>query len=612
MPEPTTLILGGIAVYSFLKGRGGSAVPTSQQIAQAPATATSGLQPVSIVPPGSLATPIADANLQAGLGISQAIGSGVAVAPDQIVVPSDLVALLDNDTALKMRAYAALNPNDFQIFLDRYADRVQLRNDLVLQRLTDPPGAPPMQPTPGMLVGLGSAAYRVAQAINGVAAGKSVDVFGLSASVAGQIPGLNPDFISSLQGLAMGYRAISTLNDVLGIAAANSVDVLNFSAMTAAGAYPGLAALPLSGVLMAVGLVVDIGFTIIGDKPDMQKAIDVALDVASLACLFIPVIGVVIAIVIQIVKFIIDLFGEDLFGGGMSHEQREQLEAARYGANLNPIFPEIANSYTPRELHRTIANWTSGYCGGIHVIAMGVNLILKEGDVVMVGGKPLTITGQMGTGAPVLLPPGATQTTLGIGDNGANGGACYWLQGTPFAAMTNDEMALAIATYGGPNGFIAEAQVGIREDMKDQFNTPVEQTLQARAANMRTFIDHHFTLDQIDTVAAEYRAQPHLGALAGAFGWATWQEFFASVVDQEWQVFNFTTTHGSLSDFAHQNGYPTMYAFRAAALAPFEDRYSRGMGALSNLAANVAAVTASQQSYLTQTAVAQQAFTSGP
>lgn len=611
MPEPVTLVIGGIALYGLLKPK---AVPTPAQVAAAPAASTSGLQPVSVVPAGSMATPTGTVNNQvAGVTLGDTMAGPLPVHPDQLAVPTDLVAMLDNNTAMQMRAYAALNPNDFQIFLDRYADRVTLRNDMVLERLTDPPDAPPMQPTPGMLVSMGSAAYRVAQAINGVAAGKSVDVFGVAASAAGAIPGMNPDFISSLQGLALGYRAISSLTQVMDIAAANSVDVLNFTAMTAAGAYPGLAALPLSGVLMAVGLVVDIGFTIIGDKPDMQKAIDVALDVASLAVLFIPVIGVVIAIVIQLVKFIIDLFGNDLFGGGMSHEQREALETARYGANLNPIFPEIANAYTPRELHRTLANWTSGYCGGIHVVAMGVNLILKEGDVVPVGGRPLTITAAMGTGAPVLLPDGTTGVvTLGIGDNGANGGACYWLQGSPFAAMTNDEMAIAIAKYGGPNGFIAEAQAGIAEWRKDQFNTPVENACQARAANMRTFIDHGFSLDQIDMVAAEYRAQPHLNALAAAYGWATWQEFFASVVNTEWLAFNFTTSHGSLTDFAHQNGYPTMYAFRAAALVPFEDRYTRGINAVAAINASAAAVTTSQQQYMTAVGAAQQAFTSGP
>lgn len=595
MPEPVTLIVGGIALYGLLKSKTGGAVPTPAQVAAAPATSTGGLQPVSVVPAGSMATPTGTVNNQvAGVTLGDTMAGPLPVHPDQLV-PSDLVAALDNNTALQMRAYAALNPNDFQVFLDRYADRVVLRNDMVMERLTDPPGAQPMQPTPGMIVGMGSAAYRVAQAINGVAAGKSVDVFGVAASAAGAIPGMNQDFVSSLQGLALGYRAISSLTQVLDIAAANGVSVMNFTAMVGAGAYPGLMALPLSGVLMAVGLVVDIGFTIIGDKPDLQKAIDVALDVASLACLFIPVIGVVIAIVIQLVKFIIDLFGEDLFGGGMSHEQREALETARYGENLNPMFPEIANSYTPRELHRTLANWTSGYCGGIHVVAMGVNLILKEGDVVQVGGQPLTITAAMGTGAPVLLPDGTTGVvTLGIGDNGVNGGACYWLQGSPFAAMTNDEMALAIAKYGGPNGFIAEAQAGIAEWRKDQFNTPVEQTCQARAANMRTFVDHGFTLDQMDMVAAEYRAQPHLNALAAVYGWATWQEFFASIVATEWLAFNFTTSHGSLVDFAHQNGYPTMFAFRASALGSFEEPWQTVTMANAWADAEAAALAAQQ------------------
>lgn len=576
MPEPVTVIIGGVALYAWLKGK---AAPTPQQLAATPAGSTADISPIAVVPPGSMATNTSDAN-----------GLPLALADQAIAVPADLVSALDNDSALMFRAYVALNPQDFQVFLDRYADHIELRNDLYFHALNDPPSGG-YQVTPGMLAAMGSAAYKVVQALNGVAVGKYGDLFGAAASTAGAIPGVSPQLVQSLQGLTLGYRAftsgVQAYNVISELALANGVGFMDVTAslfgVGETALTTGIAApiASLSGLLMAVGLVVDIGMTIIGDAPDVQKAIDVALDVASLACLFIPVVGWVIAIVIQLVKFIIDIFGSDLFGGGLSHEQREALETARYGANLNPMFPAIANAFTPRELHRVISEWTSGYCGGQHVIAMAVNLVLKEGDVVMVGGQPLTITGQMGTGAPVLLPPGVTQITLGIGDNGPNGGQCYWFKGTPFERMTNDEIALALAKYASTNGVIAEAQAGIREDLKTQFNVPVQNTITARAAPMKNFVDHNVTLDQFDQIALEYRAQPHLGALAAAYGWPTWQELFASIVADEWRVFNWTVSHGSLSDFARQNGYRTMYAFRAAALGPWEAPYSRLQAAIA-------------------------------
>lgn len=436
MPEPVTLVVGGLALYAFLKG---GTVPltdvTTEErnaiLGQAPSGALATQTPISLVPSGSLQT--SGSTIAAEEGVP--LGQSMIVAPidtAELTVPADLVAALDAETALMFRKYAALNPADFEAWLDRYASRIMLRNDMVIEMLTAGPPEQGFEVSPGMLVGMGTAAYKVVQGLNGVAAGKSFDVFGISASAAGAIPGINEDFVSSLQGLAMGYRAITSLNQVLSIASVNGVTVMNFSGMVAAGAYPGLAALPLSGVLMAVGLVVDIGFTIIGDKPDLQKAVDVALDVASLAVLFIPVIGVVIAIIIQLVKFIIDLFGEDLFGGGMSHEQREMMEAARYGENLNPMFPQLADCYTPRELFRTIIEWGSGYCGGKHVIAMSINLVLKAGDQVTLNGSPFTVP---------------HDTLLGLGHQ-----PCYWLGDTMFETMTDDEQAWALGAYAPING----------------------------------------------------------------------------------------------------------------------------------------------------------------
>jgi hypothetical protein len=572
MPEPITLIVLGGLVYGWMKGRAPAPGPAAsghpstdvgQALAITPAAATAQNQPISIVtgtgPDSPLATPSSVVNAP----IAPLANAGAAIP-----IPSDgLITALDNDTALALRAYAALNPEDFQLFLDRYADRVVLRDDLFFQAVQAPPPGG-FQPTPGMIAGMGMAAYKVAQGLNGVAVGNYGDLFGVAATASGQIPGINPDMLHALQGLALGYRAFSSatlaMTQISDLAFANGVSVVDMTAALfgvgegAAGLTAGLTApiASLSGVLMVVGLVVDIGFTIAGNAPDIQKAIDVALDVASIAVLFIPVIGIVIAVIIQLVKFIIDLFGGDLFGGGLSHEQREVLETARYGENLNPMFPALAADYTPRELFQTIVQWGSGYCGGQHVVAMSVSLILKAGDVLSVGGRPYTVP---------------ADTLLGFGLNEPT--RCYWLAGSPFADITNDEQAWALAEFGSTNGVFAMAQAGIADWRKTQFNDPTVKLIAARTAPMKNFLDHGFSLDQIDQVALEYRAQPHLTALATAYGAATWQELLGAVLAVEWLVFNWTNSHGSLSDFAKANGFPTMYAFRAAALETFERYY---------------------------------------
>lgn len=584
MPEPVTLVVAGIALYGYLKSRTVPIAELSPQeqndiLAQSPAAALADQTPITVIPPGALTTTGSTAAAQQGIPLGDAMNAPDELDTATLVVPADLVSRLDNDTALMFRKYAALNPEDFQAFLDKYADRIVMRNDLVFEMLTNPPEQG-FEPSIGMLAGMGNAAYKVVQAFNGVAAGKSVDLFGVSASVAGQIPGINEDFVSSLQGLAMGYRAITGITDIMSVAAAYpGVSILNLGGMTASGitAYQGLgavftpgAAIPLAGVLMAVGLVVDIGFTIIGNKPDMQKAVDVALDVASLAVLFIPVIGIVIAVIIQLVKFIIDLFGSELFGGGMTHEQREVLETARYGENLNPMYPQLANCYTPREMFRTIIEWGSGYCGGVHVVAMAVGIVLHAGDQFYASGQLTTVPIEMDG---VIFGPG----------NNEQAGGCYWIKNfaaqhpafAPIANITNDEQAILIAVYAPVNGVSARAQAGIADWRKEQFNDPTERLIMTRTQPMRDFIvKHRMSLDEIDQVALEYRAQPHLNALANDYGWGTWQELFSSCVAQEWLAFNVTVADGSLSDFARQNGYPTMYAFRAGALAGHERYYT--------------------------------------
>lgn len=539
---------------------------------------------------GAISTPPVSTSA-AGTGPTAPLATGSSLAAGSLATAlsgqaqPDLAVVLDNATALLVRDYAALHPDDFQAWLATYADRIQLRDNMFFQAVANPPSGG-YQLSPGMVVSLGSTAYKLVQALNGVAVGRYGDLFGVSASLAGQIPGVSPDLVHTLQGLTLAYRAFSGAAQVASIAAANPGTAL-LDLTASMGAYPGLAAASgtqlLSGALMVVGLAVDIGFTIAGNAPDMQKAVDVALDAASIAVLFIPVVGIIIAVVIQIVKLIVDIFGEDLFGGGLSHDERELLEAAAYSEHLAPMYPALAAAYTPRELWAVIVAWGSGYCGGHQVVAIGVNLILKAGDTLRVGGQLMT------------MPPDAQNphydatyggTLLGFGDNEQVGG-CYWLRSGPFAAITNDEQAWALGRYAAQNGVHAGAQVGISEDKKAQFNMPTEQVIEARTAPMGRLLAAGYSLDQLDWIVAEYRAQPALKVLATTFGWLGWQQMLGDLLAGEWQSFTANVSHGTLTDFARRNGYATMSAFRAAALASHQ-RYADRLTAVRARSATLA------------------------
>jgi len=564
--------------------------PGTTYYALPPASAGPGGVPISTAARGTGAT----APLATATGVVNGVPLAQAMDPRITPIPS-LAMVLDDSTAMMLRAYVALHPEDFQVFLNRYADRIRLREDMFFQAVTNPPAAG-FQPTPTMIASLGPAAYKVVQGLNGVAAGNTGDIFGVASTVAGRIPGLNPDFVHSLQGLTLGYRAFSAglqLAQISEIAVANGVSLMNVTSVmlqtggqveslgmgAAAGSLAGAPIASFAGVLMAVGLCVDIAFTIIGDAPDLQKAIDVALDVASLVCLFIPVVGWVIAIIIQLVKFLIDLFAEDLFyPKGHAAKQRELLETATYGERLSRMFPILADSYTPRELFGHIVEWGSGYCGGKQEVAMMVALTIKAGDQFMVGGHLYTA-------------PADTSITLGENDNPR----CYWFAGGPFETMTNDEQAWALARYASDNGVVARAQVGISPELKVQFEVPTQQLIEARCETMKMFTLHGVSLDQIDQIAAEYRAQPALHALAAFFGYAQWQDMLGTLLTAEWRTWSAAVTHGTLTDFARAYGYPTMYALRAAAFAPWQalrDRLQAAEAAIAWLEARLSAAAA--------------------
>lgn len=619
MPEPITLIVGGIALYTWLK-KPAPALHTS------PAAATAHLSPIALASGTGSSAPLATTT-------SVVNGVPLAAAHQATPIPS-LVTALDNDSALMFRAYVALNPQDFQVFLDRYATNIQLHDDLFFAALTNPPQGG-YQPTPGMVASMGLAAYKMVQALNGVAVGRYGDLFGATASAAGAIPGVSPQLVQSLQALTLGYRAftagVQAVDTIGALALANGVSFLDMTAALFGGGGSaltvGLAApiASLSGLLMGVGLVIDIGMTIAGDAPDVQKAIDVALDVASLVCLFIPVVGWVIAIVIQLVKFIIDLFGQSLFGG-MTVQQRNLLRQAEYAKAVSPMLPQIADAYTPRELLGVLVAWGADPCGRQNPItgyvntsgqAMGFFITLHRGDQFTMGGRPFTIPydvpyfpiGAPGcyfyTGAQPPIPGVDVMYGYAAGADhpGYDPKVAYPWVAWGTAQLTFDEIAIILATYTR-NGAHVEATVAIPESMKAMFNTPTDNLLDARTQPMANFLHHGVSLDQIDQIALEYRAQPHLHDLSASFGYATWQDMLAVVVAKEWAVFNWTVSHGSLHDFAVQNGYRTMFAFRAAAFASFETYYTQWQQATAILAQRLTTVLnsfATEQAALSST-----------
>src|SRR5260370_2178229 len=197
---------------------------------------------------------------------------------------------------------------------------------------------------------------------------------------------------------------------------------------------------PLLQGLGVAGLAVDIGFTIPSHKADAVKAIDAALDAAALVCLVLAETGVgaVLAIVIEAVKFLFDLFGSSSFSSA-AHAQREALETARFGQNLSPMLPLLANALTPRELLQVLIDWSTGYCGGKQIIAMITWLNLPVGTVGHVGGKDVTPSAP--TGVPLLAP------------------CCYQYQSTAEAPLTFCGEGLTLGFHG--DTVQAEAQAGI-------------------------------------------------------------------------------------------------------------------------------------------------------
>jgi hypothetical protein len=295
-------------------------------------------------------------------------------------------------------------------------------------------------------------------------------------------------------------------------------------------------------VVGVVALLVDIGFVIAGDAPNALKAVNVALDAVALVCLFVPVYGWIIAIVVELVKFIINLFWKPK----LTHAQREAIEAARYAEHLHPIFPQLVDSYSPREVLRVLIEWGSGMCGGKHDVAI--------------------ITGLHNTPAAGF--------DLYFGDGAATwaGGACgaYYGPNGMAGTLDFDAQAMALATRGQTEDFFALAQAGIVEDKKATINAKVFNLVTTRCEPFAQMAARGLTLDQMDGVAAEYRRTEGLNKFSAIFGFDKWQDMFARTLQPYWTVYIAAhPTEGSLDDFAQTLGYENAIALREAVFAPY-------------------------------------------
>jgi len=328
-------------------------------------------------------------------------------------------------------------------------------------------------------------------------------------------------------------------------------------------------------VIGTVGLVVDMAFTVLGDASDAQKAFDVAMDAVLIAALWSPVYGWAIAVVVGIVKLIVDLFG---FSQGLSHAQREALERQRYGEHLAPMLADLGHAYSPREMIRVLIDWGTGYCGGTHDIAMMTGLADPD-------APPLA-----GTGWVPIVAPGCYQWALI--------GGTYRGLTIPAAGLSVDDQAHLLVQYGLTD-LRAEAQSGIREDLKTVFNDAVRVRVQQKIPTWQAIMAQGGTLDDLDVVSEEIRLGPDLHALAVFYGFDTWQALLTPMLQPAWTAYHgLHAPDGSLSGFARANGYPDLRSWRTALFAPLWPAWRAEVQALAAAEAEAAAEQARVESLM--------------
>ena len=309
---------------------------------------------------------------------------------------------------------------------------------------------------------------------------------------------------------------------------------------------------PALQVLGVCAVLIDIGFTITGDQPVAMKAINVALDVAILVCMFIPVWGWIVALVLSIVKAIIGLFA----GGGPSHAQREAEEMVWYVEHgAKPFIRLLADVRSPRELVDHMVAWTSGYCGGHNEVAIAFWLINADDPAQRVG------IGSMHPGSD--LPNECYWNDLGTYTNQS-----YYRGQNPYY-MTRDDMAWALVNHGLTD-LTVRIQAGISESMRGTLDATMDEIVTKKITAWReAMLDHGLDLDDMDAIAGEQRKQPRLEKIAAYFGFESWKGLTQWHLQDYWTRYIVTHREGSLFGFAVACGYETWTELRDAVMESY-------------------------------------------
>ena len=306
----------------------------------------------------------------------------------------------------------------------------------------------------------------------------------------------------------------------------------------------------LAPALLVVGVavvLVDIAFTIMGDQSIAMKVINTAINAAIIVCMFIPVYGWIIALVLSIVKMLIGLFNKDEKAEHAAREGRELSWYLEQGAK--PFMSGLSEARSPRELFRYMVAWGSGYCGGEHEVTISSALTDPE------GGR------------------------IGIGHNNARGvespNGCYWNVGgryrgfTDVSQLTQDQITEAMVLYGATD-LTVTIQAGISESMKAPLNTIMDETVTRRLMVWReAMVEYGLSLDDLDMIAAEQRKQPRLYAIAKFYGHEDWRDLVQWHLQDYWTRYIVTNREGSLWGFAAALGYADWTALRDAIMESY-------------------------------------------
>ena len=300
----------------------------------------------------------------------------------------------------------------------------------------------------------------------------------------------------------------------------------------------------LLSVVAVIGFVVSVYFTVTSaTMPDVQKAVNIALDAASLVCAMTGV-GIIVTIIIQAVKFILNTFGSEIFGGGLDHAAREKLEQADYAQELSPMFVELAECVAPRAMVNRLVQWGSGNCGGVHAIAMMTGLRDPVTGAILYFGAP----------GCYLHTQGGTYRGIALT--------------RPFSM---DEQAMLLARHGATD-LVASAQAGIRDDMKAVFNDALVRSVGPRAELWGRMLAEGWTLTEIDRFAHEFHERPRWTRAAQALGFGTWQAWLGAELDPQWKTFvaaGRVREGMSLDTFAQYCGASDMAVLRDQRLGPW-------------------------------------------